>query len=158
MPPPQKGEASVSVDATPAEVYAVISDVTRTPEWSPECVACEWTGGAASPEVGATFRGTNRQGAREWSMDAIVDEARSGERFVFHTHRDGVARTRWGWRLEAAPAGGTVVTQFWERLASAGLAQKVVERVVLGGRQKHNGQNINQSLERVKAIVEASPL
>lgn len=141
------------VDASPAEVYAVVSDVSRTAEWSPECVACEWTEGATGPAVGATFRGTNRQGQREWTMDAVVDEAVPGERFVFHTEKDGVDRTRWGWRLDPV-AEGTKVTQFYERLAPFGLLQRAVARLVLGGREQHNAANLAASLGRLQAIVD----
>ena len=144
----------MAVAASPDQVYAVVSDVTRTGEWSPECVACEWTAGSVGPAVAATFRGTNRQGAREWTMDAVVDEAVPGERFVFHTERDGVPRTRWGWRLAPRDGGGTTVTQFYERLASFGLLERAVQRLVLGGRAKHNAANMAASLERLQAIVE----
>lgn len=142
-----KGEQSIVVTAPPEQVYAVVSDVTRTGEWSPECVACEWTG-----EM--TFRGTNRRGTREWVMDAVVDEAVPPERFEFHTEREGAPRTRWGWRLEATVDGGTRVTQFWERLAPFTLMQRLVERFVLGGREAHNAENLAASLERVKILVE----
>ena len=154
MPATSKGEQSAVVSAPPAAVYAVVSDVTRTGEWSPECVACEWTGDATAPAVGATFRGTNRQGKQQWTMDAVVDEAEPGERFSFHTERDGQPRTRWGWRLEPAGDGGTRVTQFYERLAPAGVVRRLVERVVMGGREKHNAENMAASLERLKGIVE----
>ena len=142
------GEQSIVVSAPPEAVYALVSDVTRTPEWSPECVACSWTGDGR-------FEGTNRQGNREWKMAAVVDEAVPGERFVFHTERDGKVRTRWGWRLQPVESG-TQVTQFWERLVPTTLVQRIVERLVLGGREKHNAANLEASLQRVKAIVESA--
>jgi hypothetical protein len=87
-------------------------------------------------------------------MDAVVDEAVPGQRFSFHTERDGEPRTRWGWRLEPASTGGTTVTQFYERLAPIGRAQRMAERALLGGREKHNAKNMETSLERVKAVIE----
>ncbi len=49
-PAPQSG--SVVVDATPEQLYALVSDVTRTGQWSPICRECWWDEGAG-PEVGA---------------------------------------------------------------------------------------------------------
>jgi len=37
-----KLEVSRDIGATPAEVYAAISDLTRMGEWSEEFYACEW--------------------------------------------------------------------------------------------------------------------
>ena len=34
---------------------ALIADVTRTPEFSPEVSTCRWLDGAAGPAVGARF-------------------------------------------------------------------------------------------------------
>ncbi len=36
--------ASTEVRASADEIYAVVSDVTRIPEWSPETVRAEWVG------------------------------------------------------------------------------------------------------------------
>ncbi len=33
--------AEIDIDA-PERVYALLADVTRMGEWSPECVRCQW--------------------------------------------------------------------------------------------------------------------
>ena len=44
--------------AAPVEaVWQVVSDVTRTGEWSHECLGVEWLDGATRAAVGARFRG-----------------------------------------------------------------------------------------------------
>jgi uncharacterized protein YndB with AHSA1/START domain len=65
---------TVSIDiAAPAEqVWALVSDLTRMGEWSPETTNVEWTGGATGPALGATFKGTNRQGVRRWSTSCRI--------------------------------------------------------------------------------------
>ncbi len=50
-----KIEISRDIDASPEQVYAAISDVTRMGEWSEECYACEWHEGFDGPVVGATL-------------------------------------------------------------------------------------------------------
>ena len=49
---------SVSVAAAPVDVYAVVSDLPRSGEWSAECQGGTWVEGAAG-EVGSVFRGVN---------------------------------------------------------------------------------------------------
>ena len=50
-------EASVVVDAPVDAVWSLVSDVTRTGEWSVECRGVEWLDGASGPVKGARFRG-----------------------------------------------------------------------------------------------------
>lgn len=151
------GAATVEIAAAPATVFAVLSDVRRTPEWSPECVAVDWVGdvGRDGPVAGARFRGTNRAGSREWTMEAVVEAVDAPRRFAFVTERDGRPRTRWSYELE--PTGtGTALTERWERLVVPSLPQRIVERLVLrGGRLAHNARNLDASLARIKAICES---
>ena len=150
---PAAGSASVTIEAAPDAVYSLICDVTRTGEWSPECVRCEWIGDTESATPGARFRGHNQQGSREWDMECVVDEAEPGASFRFHTERNGTVRTKWGYRL--APEGtGTRLTEWYERVAPTPVITRLVERLVMGGRQKHNDANVAASLARIKSIIE----
>ena len=54
---PLEGEVSMHMDAPPAEVWALVSDVTRIGEFSPETFEAKWTRGSTGPEVGAWFKG-----------------------------------------------------------------------------------------------------
>lgn len=148
-----KGSASVLVEAPIEAVWALVTDVPRTGEWSPECERCEWVGGATGWAVGARFVGHNRRGSNTWDMECVVDEAEAPHRFSFHTERDGRQRTRWTWSL-SAEGDDTRVEQSWERLAPFSVIQQVVERFVLGGREKHNATNLDTSLDRLKSAVE----
>ena len=53
------------VAATPQQVYDLVSDVTRTGEWSPICRECWWDEGDG-PRVGAWFTGRNEVPGRTW--------------------------------------------------------------------------------------------
>jgi uncharacterized protein YndB with AHSA1/START domain len=52
-------EATIDVDAAPAEVWAVVSDLRRMGEWSPECRRMVAWGGVRE---GAWVLGVNRRG------------------------------------------------------------------------------------------------
>ena len=50
-------EVTVHMNATPEEVWALVSDVTQIGRYSPETFEGEWLDGATGPAVGARFRG-----------------------------------------------------------------------------------------------------
>jgi len=56
------GTASIVVSAPAEALWALVTDVTRTGEWSPEATGGAWIDGATGPAVGARFKGTNRGG------------------------------------------------------------------------------------------------
>lgn len=107
---------SIHVDRTPEEVYALVSDITRTAEWSQQCVECTWND-AAGPAVGATFTGTNEVPGRTWKTQSTVVAADPGAEFSWEV---GPGLVFWGYRM--APDGdGTTLTESWE-FREAGLA------------------------------------
>ena len=102
------GEAAVHVDASPAEVYAVLSDVTRMGEWSPETVRCEWIDGATGPAVGAPSRaptsGGSPAGPRSpWSSPP--SRVASSPSWSEET-------TKWAFRCEPEGTGTRLVESF----------------------------------------------
>ena len=112
------------VAAPPAQVWALVSDPTRTGEFSPENTGARWTDGATGPAVGATFTGSNRHGPVEWSTRCTVVAAEPETHFAFQVRESAM---RWGYRLRPVD-GGTEVLQYrvqvgpkpwYARLASA---------------------------------------
>jgi hypothetical protein len=107
---------SISVAATPDELYALVSDVTRMGEWSPICRACWWDEGAG-PRVGAWFTGRNELPERTWETRCQVVAAEPGREFAWVVNDGWV---RWGYTFEPED-GGTRLTESWEFL-QAGIA------------------------------------
>jgi hypothetical protein len=106
---------SITVAAAPADVFALVSDVTRTGEWSPQCYQVEWNDDAATDPaartVGATFTGHNRTPEREWSTVSEVVTCDPGREFSWKVTSSGVV---WGYRLEPVNRrdDATVITEF----------------------------------------------
>lgn len=97
---------SIALSASPEQVYALVSDITRTGEWSEQTVRAEWDSSARG--VGATFTGHNRTAEREWSTVSTVVVAETGREFVWEV---GGGRAVWGYRIE--PRGdGSLLTLF----------------------------------------------
>ena len=143
-----QGEASIHVDATPDEVYALVSDVTRMGEWSPECVKAEWIDGATGPAVGAKFKGHNKIGRfMKWSTSPEVTVADPGREFAFRTKE-----TIWRYRLAPAAGGaGTEVTESFEVVSYNKAMQLIApERK----RQPQMVEGMHETLRRLKATAE----
>ncbi|WP_298457039.1 SRPBCC family protein [uncultured Cellulomonas sp.] len=107
---------SLVVPATPDELYDLVSDVTRTGQWSPVCTGCWWDEGHDA-RVGAWFTGRNEVPGRVWETRSQVVVADRGREFAFVVGGD---RVRWGFTFTPA-AEGTRVTESWTFLP-AGLA------------------------------------
>ncbi len=80
------------IDASPERVYALVADLPRMGEWSPECQRVEWSNGSGDPVVGATFLGHNVGGPAnlmKWSRTGRVLTAEPGREFAFVTEEGG---------------------------------------------------------------------
>jgi hypothetical protein len=102
---------SVRVHATPERVYALVSDVTRTPEFSPEILECRWLDGATGPAVGARFKARNKVVNRPaWYNKPVVTAADPGRRFAFARTEPFGGTVEWTYTFE--PDGdGTLVRE-----------------------------------------------
>lgn len=104
-------EASIEIAATPLQVYALVSDLKRMGEWSPESTGGEWRDGG-SGQVGDWFDGTNKSGDFEWTREVQVAEAEPGAAFTFVA--GGIENNRTWWSYEMQPSGdGTILTERW---------------------------------------------
>jgi hypothetical protein len=106
-------EVSVDIAAAPEAVYALVSDITRMGEWSPECISCRWAGGATGPAVGARFKATNK-GRRgpAWFNTPTVTVAEPGREFAFNRQGPGIGSYTWRYRLQPTTTGTRVVESF----------------------------------------------
>lgn len=144
---------SIFVAASPNEVYAAVSDITRMGEWSPVCKAGWWENDGG-PSVGSTFIGRNEAGGRTWETQSTVVHADEGEKFGFSVNQ---GRVFWIYAMEAAE-GGTTLTESWE-LTPAG-QQFYVDRdgekapEMIQGRVDAAESGIHETLAAIKQVLE----
>jgi ligand-binding SRPBCC domain-containing protein len=108
---------SITVNAPPDAVYAIVSDVTRIGELSPVCKAGAWDDPGQAGKQGAWFTGRNAIGEFEWVTHCKVATAEPGREFSFVNHGPSgeVELVYWGYALE--PEGeATKVTETWQVL------------------------------------------
>ncbi len=142
------------IEAPPKDVWALITDVTRIGEFSPETIAGKWTRGSTGPEVGASFAGQvkrNGVGPTYWSP-CTVTKCVENELFEFAVGTDSVKLNNWGYRLEAEGAG-TKVTEYF-RLEPA-LPMRLYWMVLGRLRGRTNEKGMRATLEGMKKVLEA---
>ena len=149
----QRIEITRDIAASPAEVYAAISDVTRMGEWSEECHTCEWHDGFSGPEVGAGFDGHNRNGDKEWTSQGKVIEAEPGRAFAFECSMFDFHYSTWGYRIEPTETGCRV-TEWNEDLRPASALEFSKEMSGVDDRAGRNRQTMSGTLERLAAALE----
>ena len=146
--------ASTVVEATPAEVWAVLGDVRRMPSLSTELVRMvPLKPGGLRP--GQWYLGINRRGYAVWPTRNVVAEVVAERRLVWDTASSGA---RWVWELEPT-AGGTLVTHRRPVPRRLTTLARVYARVFLGGIAHHVDElegDMAHSVTRLKAVVEAS--
>ncbi len=145
-------EASLEIAAPPARVWALLSDLTNMPRWSPQVRKTFVRGGTT--RQGATMININRKGLLFWPTQAKVVEFEPERRLAFRVKENW---TIWSFTLEPTADGGTRVVE--RREAPQGISDLSVTltKRVLGGLDEFRDElerGMNQTLERVKAEVE----
>jgi hypothetical protein len=143
--------ASTEVRASAQQVYSVMSDVTRIPEWSPETRRAEWL----APD---RFQAWNRRRLGRWRTIANVVAAEPGRRFSFVVQAMGGDWTQWTYRIEPGSAAGTTrLTEVFRMCVPLPFGAVVFERLFLfiWDRRTDLQKNLEVSLDRIRAIVEA---
>ena len=149
---------SVSIDiAAPAEkVYAMVSDLPRMGEWSPENTGGKWVGGAGAAVPGAKFKGSNKNGNRRWSVPVVVTEATAPQRLEFVVGIGPIKGATWRYEINST-ATGCRVTETWEDTRSAPLKNALIHKLVttVADRPAYARRSIETTLANLKKAAES---
>ncbi len=145
---------TTEIGASAESVYAMVADLPRMGEWSPENDGASWLGGVTSAAPGARFKGVNSTGRRRWSTAGTVVEAAPGRVFSFRVTALRLRVALWTYRFEPT-ASGCAVTETWddERGGLVTWLGKLVTGV--GDRGAHNRSGMEETLRNLKAAAEA---
>ena len=152
------GEARARIRATPRSVWALVADVTRMGEWSPETTSCEWLDGATGPAVGARFRGYNRRGWSKWSTTCEVTACEPAREFSFVVGGSHDPQTVWSY-VFVPLRGGVEVRESFELVAPLTGLDRTLTRLLarVKDREADLEDQMRETLSRLKATAEASP-
>ena len=145
-------QRTVDISASPEVVFALVSDLERMGEFSPENTGGEWVRGATGPNVGARFKGTNARGGHNWSTIATVATYLVPTEFAFEVSAGPFKVARWSYAIAATHDGCRVTETSVDR---RGRLLKMFER---GGddRAAFTAESIEHTLANIKATCERS--
>ncbi len=143
---------SIEIAASPAQVWALVTDVKQIASWSPQVLRTFVRGGAV--RQGTTFVNVNHRGPLVWPTRAKVVRFEPHRDFAFQIVDNYVI---WSFELEPTASGGTRVTQRRETPRGiSGLSVRLT-KVALGGQEKFVGElgtGMRQTLDALKAAAE----
>ncbi len=145
-------EHTIEIAAEPAQVWALVTDVPRMSQWSPQVVKSTVKGGEVRD--GAKFRNLNRRGPLFWPTNGKVVRCEPHHDFAFRIAEN---KTVWSFQLTPTADGGTRVTQRRETPHGISTLSKVMTKVALGGQKKFTAEldaGMTQTLARMKSEIE----
>ncbi|MFZ2175578.1 MAG: SRPBCC family protein [Rhodococcus sp. (in: high G+C Gram-positive bacteria)] len=144
-------EATIDIAATPQDVWAVVSDLKRMGEWSPQCRKMRVLGGVV--EKGAKTVNLNRKGLLVWPTTSKVVRFEPNRSLAFRIAEN---RTIWSYDLEPTESG-TKVTERREAPTGTSKVSQFLVKTVLGGNDDFEVElveGMNATLARIKAAAE----
>jgi hypothetical protein len=141
---PYSHQESVTVNASAQTLYNLVSDVTRTGEWSPVCASCWWEDEATVGQVDSWFTGRNELPERTWETRSQVVAAEHGREFAWVV---GGKYVRWGYTLTAADSG-TILTESWDFLPEG----------ISMFEEKYGADALAQIADRTQQALEGIPI
>lgn len=148
--------STTRIAASPETVYAMVSDLTRMGEWSPEAKGGEWMGGASGPAVGVKFKGRNASGTRKWTAISTVTDVTAPRRFAFVSGIGPLKVSEWCYEITPVDGGAACdVTETW--LLHQPLLVKAIGKFATGvaDRAAHTKVMIDTTLARLKESAES---
>ncbi len=100
-------EQSIEIAAPVAEVWALVSDVRRMPEWSPQVTSTRLRSGFETCELGAQFTNRNAYGELEWTTHAEIVRFEPERELAFRVEENWAI---WSFHLSTS-GDGTLLTQ-----------------------------------------------
>lgn len=146
-------EDSIDIHASPAAVWAIVSDLKRMGEWSPQCMRMIIFGGEV--KQGARTLNLNKQGWKRWPTNAKIIAFEPERKLAFRVVEN---RTVWTYELEPT-ATGTRLTESRKIPHGVSKLSTVLTNTVLGGTPSFEAglaTGIRRTLERIKAEAERS--
>jgi uncharacterized protein YndB with AHSA1/START domain len=153
-------EASTWIDAEPARVWGLFSDIQLMPTLSSELQAVQWVKGATAPRVGARFVGHNEHDAfGQWSTTSQIVACDQPREFAWAVGEPGNPASTWRFRLTPRD-GGTNLT-YWMQMgpAPSGLSVAIEsmpdkEQKIVFVRLREFETAISKTLATIKRLAE----
>ncbi|MEO9326544.1 SRPBCC family protein [Gordonia aurantiaca] len=144
-------EESIDIDATPEQVWLVISDLKRMGEWSPQCKKMIVRGGTVG--LGTKTININRRGPLVWPTTAKVVRFEPNREIAFRVTEN---HTVWSYSITPKDSGVTL-TERREVNGSTTKVSSVLVDKVLGGTESFEAElklGMAETLGKIKRAAE----
>lgn len=145
-------KAEIEINAPVAKVWSLVSDLSRMPQWSPQCRIMKALGPI---RPGTRTINLNRRGLLFWPTTSVITEVVPERKFAF---RIPLNTTVWSYELEPTATGTRLIeTRHAENGVTA--VSTAVTKAALGGVDSFEQElleGMSQSLARIKAAAEGS--
>ena len=152
------GPVETDIDASPAVVWGLVTDIELPARFSTEFLGATWD--SDDRDVGAVFHGRNRHPAiGEWTIPCYIDVRHEGRVFGWCT--SNLDRPGARWRFELEPTGGGTRLRFSYLLGpgQSGTTRAIAmnpgkEDRVLRRRLNDVQANMQATIDGLKALAE----
>ena len=145
-------KAEIEINAPVAKVWSLVSDLSRMPQWSPQCRIMRALGPI---RPGTRTINLNRRGLLFWPTTSVITEVIPERKFAF---RIPINTSVWSYELEPTATGTRLIeTRHAENGVTA--VSTAVTKAALGGVDSFEQElleGMSQSLARIKAAAEAN--
>jgi uncharacterized protein YndB with AHSA1/START domain len=144
-------EATIDIDAPPAKVWSLVSDLRNMARWSPQCVKTFIRGDVA---VGAKAWNLNKRGLLVWPTQSKIVRLVPEQEIAFRVKEN---YTVWSYRLEDLGEGRTRLTSRRDAPQCISDISVRLTKVALGGVPEFTSElqsGMQQTLARIKADAE----
>jgi uncharacterized protein YndB with AHSA1/START domain len=142
-------EASTEIKATPEKVWAVVSDLQRMGEWSPQCRKVIVRGGGPVT-LGTKTINVNKRGLLVWPTTAKVIRFEENKEIAYRITENGSI-----WSFTITPSeNGVKLTERREAPNNTKKVSQVLINVAMGGEKPFDAElvdGMNQTLGKIKA-------
>lgn len=152
--------ATIDIAASPAVVWALVSDITLPARFSKEFTGAEWL--SEPPHgVGSQFEGHNGRGERTWSTTCTVVAWSPERSFAWAVGDRDLPLAWWSFALEPLDGGTRLVFHATAGLGESGLSRAVEgdpanAETMIAGRLETWRLNMQRTVEGVRDLAEAS--
>ncbi|UFS98509.1 SRPBCC family protein [Nocardia huaxiensis] len=147
-------EDGIEIDAPIDRVWALVKDVRRMPDWSPQVRSTRLRSGYLEIASGAQFTSLNSEAGLDWKTHGEIVRCTAERELAFRIEENWVI---WSFLLERTESGGTRLTQRRETPDGISPLSKKLTETYLGGYEAFTASmraGMRQTLENIKAEAE----
>jgi uncharacterized protein YndB with AHSA1/START domain len=144
-------QAQIDINAPVSKVWGLVSDLSRMPQWSPQCRLMKAFGPLRQGTKTINF---NRRGRMFWPTTSVVTEVIPEKKIAFRVHLNN---TVWSYELEPTDTGTRLVESRHAENGVTAISNMSVNALMGGvpSFERELVDGMNATLSRIKAAAES---